>query len=481
MSNNTASRSLFTAGKGFYLNVCIMLALMVLVRFIPPVGSMTESGMAVLGVFLGTIYGWMTLKDMPLASAAGLVLMGTTGFYATPAASISAAFGHNQFISVVGCFALVAVMQHSGLIEYLVKAILRWKFARNSIPGLLFLITIFSFLFGFFGNFGMYALIWTLWRGFVHEIGGDKKLLEYGIALTSIGFVLCACAWQFIPPTMVVEGLFTGVTGLPTASTPVFLAWMLIAVVLLTVLFLLAGRFLFHVQYPKGYQVRDEQAEKITVYQLVTLILFVAYLAILIISNWLDIPFFDYLGKFDIAGLGLAALILCLVIRPKGCYEAIGPAMNSSIQWGMLLTMGLVGVFTASLGSADLGITDTIANACGFMTQLPPALFVAVVIVVPCFLTQFFNNLALCTIFIPVACTLATQAGLNATAVFYAMFIACNTALATPSGSANAAFMFSWPDIERRSCFVYGWTIFGLTLIVSLVMYFLLGGVFFPV
>ena len=83
MSNNTASRSLFTAGKGFYLNVCIMLALMVLVRFIPPVGSMTESGMAVLGVFLGTIYGWMTLKDMPLASAAGLVLMGTTGFYAT--------------------------------------------------------------------------------------------------------------------------------------------------------------------------------------------------------------------------------------------------------------------------------------------------------------------------------------------------------------------------------------------------------------
>ena len=30
----------------------------------------------VLGVFLGTIYGWMTLKDMPLASAAGLVLTG---------------------------------------------------------------------------------------------------------------------------------------------------------------------------------------------------------------------------------------------------------------------------------------------------------------------------------------------------------------------------------------------------------------------
>ena len=92
MSNNTNSRSLFTGSRSYYINVCIMVVLMIFFRFLPAFGSMTEVGMAVLGVFIGTIYGWMTLKDMSLASAAGIVMMGTTGFYANPAASISAAF-----------------------------------------------------------------------------------------------------------------------------------------------------------------------------------------------------------------------------------------------------------------------------------------------------------------------------------------------------------------------------------------------------
>lgn len=479
--NNTSSRSLFTGSRNYYINVAIMLVLMIFFRFIPAFGSMTEMGMAVLGVFIGTIYGWMTLKDMSLASAAGIVMMGTTGFYATPAASISAAFGHNQFISVAGCFALIAVMQHSGLIEYLVKAIVRWKVARNSIPALLFIVTIFSHIFGFFGNFGMYALIWTLWKGIVEEIRGDKKLLEFGIAITSIGFVLCACAWQFTPPSLVVEGLFASVTGLPNASTFAFFFWMLLAVIFLTALFLLAGKFIFKVNFPKTTDLKVEKSEKMDAYKAVTLILFVIYLLILIISNTVDIGFIDFLGGFNIAGLGIAALIICMIVLPKGCnFPRLGDAMNSGIQWTLLLNMGIVGLFTGALGSADVGITATISNACGFMADLPPVVFVLVVIIVPCFLTQFFNNLALCTVFIPVACSLAMEAGLNATAIYYAMFISCNTALATPSGSANAAFMFSWSDIDRKSCFKYGWTIFGITVVVSVLMYFILGNLFFP-
>lgn len=479
MSAKSETRSLFTADKGYYINVVVMLLLMIGFRFLPPFGSMTESGMAVLGVFIGTIYGWIMVKDMPLASAAGLVLMGTTGYFATPVESIQAAFSHNLFISVVGCFAIVAVMQHSGMIEYLVKAILKWKLARNSIPSLLFIITVFSFIVGFFGNFGMYVLIWTMWKGIVEEIGGDKDLLEFGIALTSIGFVLCALAFQFIPSTMVFEELYTSSTGLPTASTPVFFCWSCLALILITLLFLLAGKFVFKIHFPKMVESK-EKLDKMTSYQATTLILFVLYLAILIISNCVSIPFFTFLGGFNIAGLGIVALVICLIIRPKGCYDSIGKAMGDSMQWGLLLNMGVVGVFTISLGSEELGITDSIANACGILSNLPPVLFVIVILVLSCFLTQFLNNLALATIFIPVACTMAMEMDLNATAIFYAYLIAGNTALATPSGSANATFMFSWPDISRSSCYKYGWTIFVITVIVVLFMYFALGNLFFP-
>lgn len=480
MTNKPAQCTMFNAGKGFYINICIMLALMIFFRFIPAFGSMTENGMAVLGVFLGTIYGWTTLKDMPLASACGILMMGTTGIFASPIASVQAAFSHNLFISVVGCFALVSVMSHSGMIEYMVKAILGSRFARKSIPGLLIAITIFSYLFGFFGNFGMYALVWVLWKGIVDEIGGDKKLLEFGIALTSIGFVMCANAWQFTPPVLAVESMFAGVTGLETAGIVPYSLWMFITTMLVTLLFLLAGKFLFKVQFPKDYTVSETKQEKMTAYQVVTLVLFILYLGILVLSNIFKFPVLKFLGSFNIVGLGVAALIICLILRPAGSFDLINHALNSSIQWGMLLNMGIVGLFILTLGSEDVGISATIASCCGFLSELPPVAFMIVVTVVPLFLTQFLNNMALGTVLIPVVCTMAMNLGLNTTAIFYTLVITTGLTLATPSGSANSAFMFSWSDIERKSCFKYGWTIFGIGVVVCLIMLLGLGNLFFP-
>ena len=40
------------------IHTIIVLALMFLFRFLPPIGSITKDGMAVLGIFFGCIYAW---------------------------------------------------------------------------------------------------------------------------------------------------------------------------------------------------------------------------------------------------------------------------------------------------------------------------------------------------------------------------------------------------------------------------------------
>ena len=41
----------------YYINSAVCVALMLFFRFIPPVGQITQYGMEILGIFLGSIYG----------------------------------------------------------------------------------------------------------------------------------------------------------------------------------------------------------------------------------------------------------------------------------------------------------------------------------------------------------------------------------------------------------------------------------------
>lgn len=64
-----------------YVHLAITLAFMFLFRFIPAPAPLTPYGVAVIGVFLGMIYGWMTSKrGLVWPSVTGLVAFGLTDF-----------------------------------------------------------------------------------------------------------------------------------------------------------------------------------------------------------------------------------------------------------------------------------------------------------------------------------------------------------------------------------------------------------------
>ena len=71
---------IFKGTPTYYISLVIMLALMFLFRFLPPIGTITSTGMAVVGIFLGLIWGWSTM-GLLVPSILSMIAFGFTSLY----------------------------------------------------------------------------------------------------------------------------------------------------------------------------------------------------------------------------------------------------------------------------------------------------------------------------------------------------------------------------------------------------------------
>lgn len=63
----------------YYRHTFIGLLLMFGFRFLPPLAPLTETGMQVVGIFLGVIYLWSTVETI-WPSILGIIALGTTNY-----------------------------------------------------------------------------------------------------------------------------------------------------------------------------------------------------------------------------------------------------------------------------------------------------------------------------------------------------------------------------------------------------------------
>ena len=107
-------------GKGgstsYLINSIICIALMVLFRFVPPISQITPYGMEILGIFLGSIWGWCTVGFI-WPSLLGLVLLGLSD-YGTIAAVFGEGFGNDTVLMLMMTFIFFAFVNKSGLMNF---------------------------------------------------------------------------------------------------------------------------------------------------------------------------------------------------------------------------------------------------------------------------------------------------------------------------------------------------------------------------
>jgi len=132
-----------------WIHCLIGITLMFCFRFLPPVLSVTELGMQVLGVFLGALYLWTTVGIL-WPSLLCLAALAVTD-YATMNTILQNSFGQQVVIMMLLLFPLVSVIEKSGIAEYP----LRWLLTRPIFNGRPWL---FTFLVLFIG----YILCFTI-------------------------------------------------------------------------------------------------------------------------------------------------------------------------------------------------------------------------------------------------------------------------------------------------------------------------------
>ena len=87
--------------RNLLIHGVISLAIYFIIANLPPVGSVTEMGMKILGLTLGLIYGLITIENRAIPSIAALILIGTSGYTNVMSAFMSG-IGHYAVVMVLG-------------------------------------------------------------------------------------------------------------------------------------------------------------------------------------------------------------------------------------------------------------------------------------------------------------------------------------------------------------------------------------------
>ena len=111
------------------IHILITVLLMFGIGFIPPVSQLTVTGMKIIGVLAGTIYGvtfcapaWPCLLSMVALAALGVAPVGTI---------LATGIGSDSVMLMLFFFIFVAVMEQNKITEFLAT----WLMSRNFVKG----------------------------------------------------------------------------------------------------------------------------------------------------------------------------------------------------------------------------------------------------------------------------------------------------------------------------------------------------------
>ena len=143
MGRNSVEKGLkFGCSPAYVVNSVITLAIMIGFKYVVPAAEpLTPLGVEILGIFLGTLYGWLIVGDVVWPSVACLVFLGLSE-YTTVTGAFASGFGNNTVLLMLFFFLFTNIINSAGIIEYVAQWIATRKFAYGKPWMLSFLLMI---------------------------------------------------------------------------------------------------------------------------------------------------------------------------------------------------------------------------------------------------------------------------------------------------------------------------------------------------
>lgn len=436
----------------FYLHWCICLGLMLFFQYVPTVGSMTQYGMQIFGIFLGLLWGWMFL-DFLNPSFAALLIVILFVPDATFTTMCAQGIGNQNVLMMIVVLALAQYFEDSGLNQYLAD----WFVSRKINVGRPWIFCgVLIFAAFFFSAFAQImpamVLMWSIVYKIAKQVGIPKK--DKWITFMVVGITMGASYGCIAAPWQVMGLIFIAAMSDAVGVTVNMGIWcilFLLFTVASILLYLFIGRFLLRVDVSK---IRNEEdlyadlrSEKMNSQQKCAWIIMLIFIVLLMAPNFLPatLPLMAQLNTLTVTGVIILMLLLIHFLRDENGEErfSVDALMKRSTMWSMIIMCSMCFPLINMMETDEAGVTATavelIMPVVSNMGFIPMTIFIAMLLGI---LTQFLHNMVLGLIFIPVFAKIAVSMGESPIIITIAISAALMTSMSTPAASSQSALMF---------------------------------------
>lgn len=448
----------------FYAKFAVYLLITFGFGFLPPFGDITPLGMHVLGIFLGTIFGWI-MFEMAWPSFVALLGLAWVG-YGTISGNVGTGFSYYMIPLMFVCYITCGIFTDSKAAHFIAEWIISRKICAGRpevIVGSIFVVALVIGLCntGFAGIF----IVWSFIYALADAMGYDRKegWVQYLACAICVIVIQGGQCFPFYTGAIVYNAIFINGTGLQLPFIGFCVVNIAIDIVLAAVLYLIC---IFGIR-PDFTQFRercmsgcdvfaDYRGKKMDFDQKVGFIFLIAFIVLLAAPNLVpkDTAIYALLNSFGgVLGTSMILSVLAALIRRKDgtAFFDIAKASQKHISWSVMWLIIAVIPLANAFGATECGILTTITGALeplvGNMNPLIFAVFCMLIVGVS---TQVITNLVLAIVFVPVFCGMAINMGGNPYLVYILMYWALNLAFTTPAASMNAVIMHGNENVKPK-------------------------------
>lgn len=410
-----------------------------------PLEPITPLGMKILGVFIGCIFGWLTV-DVFWPSILGLILLGFSGYMTVPQV-FSAAFGNQSTQMLLFMMILGGLIKASGATEVLTLKLLSMKSMQGHPWRIAFVLFIASFMISVLCGGAVVAVIicWGLLYDISEQVGfksGDKYPMLVAVGIVFIG----ACGNHFLPfQGAVVTSM--GMSGMELNYGSQYTLYSVFFTAAMIAVYMLALRFVFRPDVApllKEFEIKGNKTfsgEQKIVLSIVA-VLFIC----LLIPGYMNPTnpvriFLKSFGDHILVALALAAATF-VIYRDKPLIT-IQAMMEAGCAWNVFFMVMAAFTLAGAVTSKDTGVVPFInATIAPFFADKGQFFLVAISIILASVLTNIINNAVVAAIVMPVCCNIAVSLGFSPEIIAVLLVGACMVGVALPTGSPIGAMMF---------------------------------------
>ena len=346
MGRNSVEKGLkFGCSPAYVVNSVITLAIMIGFKYVVPAAEpLTPLGVEILGIFLGTLYGWLIVGDVVWPSVACLVFLGLSE-YTTVTGAFASGFGNNTVLLMLFFFLFTNIINSAGIIEYVAQWIATRKFAYGK-PWMLSFLLMIAAIVSFFmvsataACLVMIPLIKSIALLYGFKPGDKWPMLMMGglVYVGSTSYLILP--YKSLP--LIVFASYESTTGQSIAYGP-YMFVIFVSTVVALALFLLACKFLFKPDVSKitNCEIQFDKKAELSAHQKFVFVYFIVVLALLIIPNVLpaSLGLVKLLKSIGNTGILAIAVVFYVACQFQEGLHTMNQVFAKNISWNIIFLL----------------------------------------------------------------------------------------------------------------------------------------------